>query len=106
MSRKGDRVAGGECGGLRPVIGCRPDLLSSLTRTQLGFAFCMVCEVGTRVPMAASRAASPAPDGDGEACRRGGHTLLLPGARLSVARASLPWHETQMRTCSVKLNSY
>ena len=59
MSRKGDRVAGGECGGLRPVIGCRPYLLSSLTRTQLRFVFCMACEVGTRVPMAATRVASP-----------------------------------------------
>ena len=30
---------------------------------------------------------------DGEACRRGGHTLLRPGARLSVRLAlSFPWH--------------
>ena len=30
---------------------------------------------------------------DGEACRRGGHTLLRPGARLSVRLAlRFPWH--------------
>jgi len=60
------------------------------------FAFCMACEVGTRVPMAASRAASPAPDGDGEACRRGGHTLLLLGARLSVAGTLSQWHTRRL----------
>lgn len=79
-----------ECAGLSPLIGYGRNPYLSLSHSPTPFSLISlpdpICEsrpsihsMQTRwaheVPMAAARAASAA---DGEACRRGGHTLLLP----------------------------
>jgi len=68
-----------------------PTLISlSLSPSGARLRFCMACGWAHEFPWpphAHPRAA------DGEACRRGGHTLLPPGARLSVRLAlRFPWH--------------